>query len=487
MLLALTGYRKNRLKVHWLRADGGVLEAELNFAGSGFPSLSPYLPEVAWDEREIHDLYGYLPEGHPDLRPLIRTPRWPENFHPLRGASGPLRGADSLQSWKPDWLAVEPDNPAKTVEGAGVTVMKVGPTHAGIIESGHFVFSLIGENILYLDAHLFQNHRGVEKVLEALSLEQVLPIVSRVCGADSVSHQVNFVSAVEHLAGRQLPEQIRWQRIVLLESERILSHLNDLAQIPAGVGFQVAHQRGLVMKEKWQRGLADAFGHRFLFDTVGFAGMRGHGTGAGLNSAMGSAWDLDTFLKVLESLEQEWVSWRRLVDNHHGFIDRMQGVGVVSRADAVRLGAAGVALRATGMNMDARTWLPLYEGVPMEVVKADGGDVKARFRVRLEEVEASVRMIQHAVKQLLASGVSQSVTWQPPADLTGEVVSYSESPHGLNVHVMEFNHGVVARYHIRSGAFRNWPVLAAALAGNAVADFPLINKSFELCYSCCDR
>ena len=108
----------------------------------------------------------------------------------------------------------------------------------------------------------------------------------------------------------------------------------------------------------------------------------------------------------------------------------------------------------------------------------------ACFR-RLQEVEHSIALIRNALEHL--QGKNQEASWSIPDDLTGEVVSYSESPHGLNVHVVQMKNGVIERYHVRSGAYRNWPVLALAVAGNAVADFPLINKSFELCYSCADR
>jgi Ni,Fe-hydrogenase III component G len=154
-LSALTAFSDERLEVSWL-VQGSVLIATLDSSASQFPSLAAALPEVAWDEREIHDLFGYLPLDHPDLRPLVRTPRWPADFYPLAAP----------KVLAPSWQDVQPKNPIRIVDGEGVTVMKVGPTHAGIIESGHFVFSLIGENILDVDLHLFQNHRGVEAALQ---------------------------------------------------------------------------------------------------------------------------------------------------------------------------------------------------------------------------------------------------------------------------------------------------------------------------------
>lgn len=461
LLLGLTAYRDRRIQVHWLNPVGDVAVESLQMIHPRFPSLTPQLPELAWDEREIRDLFGYIPENHPDLRPLVRTARWPEGYYPLFDES----------HTRPFWHQAEPDNPAKTVEGEGVTIMKVGPTHAGIIESGHFIFSIMGENILHLDAHLFQNHRGVEKSLESLTVQEAAPMISRICGADTVSHQFNFVSAVEQLAGRIVPEALQWQRVILLEAERVLSHLNDLAQIPAGVGFQVANQKGLAMKEMWQRGLQRVFGHRYLFDALTFNRV--------------SITDVNAFLSLLKEFEIKWFRWRRLVENQHGFHDRMRGTGVVKREDADRLGAVGVALRATGISFDARTLMPLYDDLDIAPPEVGGGDVEARFQVRLHEIESSMRLIKTALGQI--RGRQPIDAWQPPVDLTGETAAYSESPHGLNVHVMQMEQGRIARYHVRSGAYRNWPVLALAVAGNAVADFPLINKSFELCYSCADR
>lgn len=461
-LLALTANRHGNLLASWLNPlDGRQLFLELEVSNGSFPSLASVMPEVAWDEREINDLFGWIPTGHPDLRPLVRTERWPQGFFPLRSLSEP-----------PNWRDVEPDLPSLKVEGEGVTIMKVGPTHAGVIESGHFVFSLMGENVLYLDAHLFQNHRGIEALLETKSVNEVAPLVARVCAADTVSNQTNWALAVEQLAGFAQPPGLVRKRIILLEAERILSHLNDLAQIPAGVGFQVAHQRALAMKESWQRSLKSLYGHRFLFDTVlpGWA-----------RSAPSEA-----VLDAVGKLRSLWVPWRQLVRGHHGFRNRIKGVGVTPLERVVRLGAQGVAARAAGKPFDARQSLPWYRETFQGAVTQGSGDVGARFRVRLEEVEAAMQLIEEAAVRLRETDC-QEEEFSLPRELSGRAVTFTESPHGMNVHDVTVAEGRISRYHIRSGTYRNWPLLAQAVAGNAVADFPLINKSFELCYSCNDR
>jgi Ni,Fe-hydrogenase III large subunit len=463
-LLSLTATRDGRLRSTWTDPVGrGQKDLTTLVIDNHFPSLTRALPEVAWDEREIHDLFGYVPHGHPDLRPLIRTPRWPANFYPLR----------NKPRIPPQWLDVEPDNPAQTVTGDGITIMKVGPTHAGIIESGHFVFSLIGENVLYLDAHLFLNHRGVESFIEGQPIKDVACLVSRICAADTVSHQTNWALAVETLAQWTPDPMLALRRIVLLESERVLSHLNDLAQIPAGVGFQRAHQLALTLKEYWQQGLKRLFGHRFLFDTVQ------PGTAASIEA--------DDLLALVRNIRRQWTPWRKLVEAHHGFNDRMSGVGIVKPQDVIRLGAQGVAARASGKALDARTLLPLYDEMAPHVIQESAGDVKARFYVRIGELEESLRLLETSAGRLRHRDAPLASAALDQQDLSGRAVAFTESPHGLNVHDITLEHNRVARYHIRAATYRNWPLLANTVPGNAVADFPLINKSFELCYSCVDR
>ena len=461
-LLAMTADRRGNLTTSWLDpASSSRVFSNLEVSDGRFPSLAAVLPEIAWDEREIHDLFGWIPTGHPDLRPLVRTPRWRQDFFPM------MSGGQA-----PKWLDVEPDLPAKKVEGEGVTIMKVGPTHAGIIESGHFVFSLIGENILHLDAHLFQNHRGAEALLEEKPLQQVAPLVTRVCAADTVSNQANWALALEQLAGFKQSPQLVKERIILLEAERVLSHLNDLAQIPAGVGFQVAHQRALAMKELWQRSLKTLFGHRFLFDTIrpGWARYA----------------PSDTLLADLSKLRSLWIPWKQLVSGHHGFVNRMQGVGKASLDQVIRLGAQGVTARAAGKMFDARQSLPWYSEFFRGPLIQSSGDVQGRFRVRLDELEASLEMIEQAALGLSRTNL-QDQKFTPPLTLSGRAVTFTESPHGMNVHDVTLEDGRITRYHMRSASYRNWPLMAQAVAGNGVADFPLINKSFELCYSCTDR
>jgi hypothetical protein len=214
------------------------------------------LPAAHWDEREARDLFGVVPLAHPDPRRLVLPDTWPDGVHPLRretGALPPPAGAGA------GWVPV-------VAEGDGVVRMPVGPVHAGIIESGHFVFSLMGETILHLDVRLFWKHRGVEKALEGLPWSEVAPLVERVCVGCTVSHQDAWSQAVEALTGWEvpprttvepaadlrLPEQPKtprcvWSRPEVQHGDRVAACATHLRRILAGSRVDEMAASGLVL------------------------------------------------------------------------------------------------------------------------------------------------------------------------------------------------------------------------------------------------
>lgn len=439
--LALMGDPENQIVSYWLDPNGTVVRDAVAVVHQEFPSAVPLLPEWNWAEREAHDCFGFRPVGHPDLRSLMR-----------------LSEGEALS--------------IRRAQGTSVFEMGVGPIHAGIIESGHFRFSLVGETIVHMDLHLFHKHRGIEAFMVGQSVTDLGRLVSRLCGADSVSHQMSWAKAVEKIAGRHPGPGVQTRRIVLLESERILSHLNDLAQIPAGVGWAPAAQEGLYLKEIWQQGLEKLAGHRYLFDVIG--------------PGWAAAIDRDTLKRLVEAVRPRWARWRIRAEHHHGFQDRMRQVGVVTPKVAEDLGAVGVVARASGISVDLRHWLPEYAGRVLPIAVDKAGDVAARFRVRLDEVEAAWDLLSRMADSNEIMEPDPVAVAIPP-DLDGEAVGFVESPHGAHAHVVRVRRGEVARYHVHSGSFHNWPLVMAAVPQNAIGDFPLINKSFELCYSCNDR
>ena len=434
-----------------------------------FPSLTPLLPAASWYEREIHDLFGLVPVGHPDLRPLVLHDNWPQNSFPLRkdyeknqNSTTPLKAA-----------------PYPRVHGEGIFEVPVGPIHAGIIEPGHFRFSQAGENMIHLDPTLFFTHRGIEKSLEGLSLEQAIFRVERTCGACSVSHALSFSQAVEAMTETEIPFRAAYIRVIIAELERLYNHVGDVGNICAGVGFAVGASHGARQKETLQRMNEELTGNRFL---------------RGMILPGGAAWDISGDLarqlsSVINSIEKDFNELVEIILDNTGVLDRFRQTGILPRQAAADLGVVGPAARASSVDADLRRDHPYaaYDTLRFSVPVLTHGDVEDRFRLRVAEVHESIGLIKQALtilaeeKSALRTELKTALPWSMG-------LGWSESARGSNFHwLMVDESRKIYRYFIRSASYPNWPALAVAAPGNIIPDFPLINKSFELCYACLDR
>ena len=444
------------------------LRAELPLDAPSYPSVTRLVPAAQWDEREVKDLFGIVPVGHPDSRRLVLHERWPAGYHPLR-KDVPVDVAPPIGDRH--YVPFE-------VQGEGVYQLPVGPIHAGIIEPGHFRFSAVGERVLHLDPRLFFTHRGLEKLVEGRTFEAALPIVERACGVCTVAHAVAFAQAVEELTHTVIPPRASWGRVILAELERLYNHVGDLGNICAGVGFQSGVARLGALKERLLRVNDGIVGHRYLMGAVRPGGLRIQLDAAGL----------DALAAELGPLERELAMAVRSVIRSEGVMARLRGAGLVPGPLARTLGATGVAAKASGLSDDLRRDRPsgAYAELEVGTAVASGGDVAARFHVRAQEAHESLRLLVAALARIEAGSIRVPLAREPSAG--AEAFAGAEGPRGASrVWLRAGPHGTLDRFHLRSASFANWPVVAAALPGDLVADFPLINKSFELCYACTDR
>jgi Ni,Fe-hydrogenase III large subunit/Ni,Fe-hydrogenase III component G len=459
--------------VAFLHPDGRteVVRSAVDPAVASYPSVTPVLPAVHWDERELADLLGVLPHGHPDPRPLVRRPDWPTDVFPLRKDFDPTAlppAPRSLESFE-----------ARPVEGEGVIEVPVGPIHAGIIEPGHFRFAAIGELVLQLEARLFYTHRGIEKLAEGRTPDQALPLAERLCGACALSHAVAFCEAIESLAGATVPPRAQWARTVLLELERLYNHLGDAGNMCAGTGFALGTMRGAHLKERLQQLNERLVGHRFLRGVCAPGGLRRDLSVDALGAARGE----------LEDIHDQARGFTHLLVEHDGFVDRLRATGVLDLEAVRSLGGVGPTARSVGVDVDLRRDRPyaayadLHHALHVPIHHT--GDVEARLRQRLAEATVSF----HLLDELLAHAPDG-----PVRVLLGPLAPHQvglgavESPRGADVHaVLVDQQGRIERYRVRSASFPNWPLVPLSVPGNLMPDFPLINKSFELCYACLDR
>ena len=423
--------------------EGGTRVESVDPVAGETSTIVDLAPAASWDEREAHDLYGVRFDGHEPLRPLVA--------HDL-----------DVSAW------------TVPVEGRDAYQVAVGPIHAGVIESGHFRFHLVGEKILHLDARLFYKHRGLERAAEGTSLDDGLRYVSRACAACVVTNGVAYAQAVEESLGRRPSAELARARSILLELERVWSHLNDISAICAGTGLAAGAQRFAGLTERARRLNALLVGHRFLFGSV-----RVGGSDLTLDTAA-----IASARNELAELQIESTSgWRELVFDR-SFDERLVDVGIVRAKDARRLGATGPAARAAGVAMDARASSPrlAYDGFVPVTSRRSTGDVKSRLEQRHLELIQSFELLEELLARPL--GPSSTENGDPGRAVAAARV---ESPRGATLCVVERDGERLSRVHLRTGSYANWPVVAFAAMGNMLPDFPLINKSFELCYACADR
>lgn len=433
-----------------------------------FPSVTKELPVCDWYEREVYDLLGLKPEGHPNLHRLILHKDWPDHTYPLR-KDYPLEKMQTFEQSQ-EWFST-------TYEGEGVTRVPVGPIHAGIIEPGHFQFGVAGDVILHLDAQLFFKHRGLEKRSEGMSLEKGLLLAERICGMCSLSHAVSYAQAVEQLAQVTIPKRAKYLRMIFLEMERLYNHIGDIGDICSGAGFHFGTTHGARLKEELQQLNEKITGHRFLRGVISLGGVR-------RDIAEHEFLFLQTRLAEIRRDFRELVN---IILEHEITLDRMATTGYLSKDVADELEVVGPAGRASGREIDVRKSHPYlkYDDVEFTTPTYTLCDVLARVHVRIDEVFDSFSIIRQLIDKMIKGPIQTEIKDIPPYQVG---LGWSESSLGENVHwLMTGPNNSIYRYRVRSAAYSNWPAVAQAVPGNIVPDFPIINKSFELCYACCDR
>ncbi len=436
---------------------------EVNPDKPEYPSITDRVHAAALYEREIKDMFGLEPVGHPDAKPLLLHGNWPEGNHPLRKdfeTNVRLPFADR-------------EIPFKKVGGEGVFEIPVGPVHAGIIEPGHFRFSVAGEPIINLEAQLGYVHKGLEKLAEGATIEKGLFIAERISGDETFANSLAYCLAVEKLAGVIVPKKAKYNRVVFAELERLTAHLGDLA----GICLDVAYGFGCFqfrMMRGWAYLIAEELcGSRFL---------------RGVNRPGGVRKDFiegkeKSILPQLRKIDRELTDTWKILRGNSMFADRVENTGAVKLETIRDLNGVGPAGRAAGAGNDVRKNFPycVYAELHFNVPVYADGDVNARMKVKLKEAHESISLMIRAFETAHGDSVLE-----PLGDLVPYRSAYgmTESPRGENIHYLVAGEGNrIFRYKVRTPSFCNWPIVCHAVQGNIVPDFPLINKSFNLSYA----
>ena len=436
--------------------------AEIEPLHGSFPSITSEIFAANWFEREVQDLFGLTAEGHPDPRPLMLYDDWPSDRYPLRKDF--------------DATVTTPRVPShyafKRVEGVGVFEIPVGPVHAGVIEPGHFRFSVAGEPIINLEIRLGYVHRGVEKLSEAMPYGQGTYLAERISGDNGYSHSLAYCQAVEAAAALLVPERALFLRTVYSEMERLYNHMGDVAGIVLDTAFTPGAQMAYLLRERLMDLNESVSGSRFL---------------RSLNCLGGVRRDIDHMASLrlnafLVKAKLDFNDFKSKVLGMPSFLDRTETTGVLSLEAARQLMVVGPVARASGIDIDARRDRPYaaYKHMSFNVPLHREGDVQARFLVKCEEVYESISIIEQALDQMPQGPISVPMPTVPELVTRFSLV---ESHRGELMHWVLTGAGCPHRHKVRDASFMNWPALEVAVPGNIVPDFPLVNKSFNLSYA----
>ncbi|MGC9942526.1 MAG: NADH-quinone oxidoreductase subunit C [Verrucomicrobiota bacterium] len=408
-----------------------------------FPSLTLRYPQAHLFEREVWEQHGLEPEGHPWLKPVRRQ----NGGYPAVGEFF-------------------------RVEGREIHEVSVGPVHAGIIEPGHFRFQCDGEDVLHLEVALGYQHRGVEEALAGGPHRATMGQMETIAGDTTVGHATAYATVLESLAGTEAPLRAQWLRAIALELERLANHAGDLGALANDVAFLPTSAACGKIRGDFLNLTALICGNRFGRGLIRPGGCK-------LDLEPGRAAQLLAKLRIAVADLDEAAEWLWEANSVRA---RFELTGTISSGQAAEIGLVGVAARASGLVRDVRFDHPAgwHRFAPVPVAVWPGGDVFARSRVRWLEIQRSGKFLE---EQLVAPPDGENFTTVTPPAGDMLAVALVEGWRGEVCHVaLTDPGGAFRRYKIVDPSFHNWLGLALAMRGQAISDFPICNKSFNLSY-----
>lgn len=444
------------LTAHLSGPDGlESLQTTLPPGTGSYPALTPHLGAAFWYEREIHDMFGVVPQGYPRLEPLILAPE-----------AEPPRPGNGAQ---PDAAEPAPGVLPSHVAGPGLFTIPHGPVRSGVVESIEYLVETPGEDIPHLNMRVLYKHRGIEKRLEGMTTADGTLLAERAEGIATVAHTLAYCHAVERIAGTQVPWAAALIRVVHAELERLACHLDVILRLADAAGLAVATARFGWHKEHVLRLVSQLCGSRFGRGVVVPGGV---GQAPGLPPG-----DLLTAVGQLDKQVSADVS---LLLGTASFLDRLRRTGPLPPERAREHGTLGPIGRASGRIEDIRETRPYdaYRSLSVRTASRPGGDAMARLDVRAEEIRHSFHLLRQAADEL-AEAAGGPIR-EPCEPSEGRDLGWAEAPQGEVLYDVTLEGRRITRCRVRSASFHNLVLMHEVFAGDILTDFPFIEASFGL-------
>lgn len=431
-------------------------------------SITPLVSGANWSEREVRDMIGVHPSSHPDPRRLVLADDWPDGVYPLR--------KEMPHDYKPPSLPENRMNLAAPPEGA--KSIPIGPFYPVLEEPAYFKVFVEGEKIVGCDYRGFYSHRGIEKMGdEVMTYNQICFIAERICGICGFVHSCCYCQAVEEAGGVDVPARAEYIRTIMLELERIHSHLLWLGIAGHIIGFDTVLMQSWRIREPVMWLCEEITGNRKTYGMNLIGGVR-----RDIPKAMHPK-ILDTIRKI----DKETKALVNAVLGDTSLHARLKKVGVISKDIAMDKCVVGPVARGSGLAIDSRKDHPYaaYGKLDFRIPTKEEGGCWARTLVRLEELFEAVHIITQALHDMPEGEImARDIEIQPQR----EAVSVVEAPRGEAIHyVMTGGENRPYRWRVRAPTYPNLQAVPPMIAGEQIADVPIAIGSLDPCFSCTER
>lgn len=445
------------------------VRADVSENGAEVEAITPWVTGANWSERECQDLLGIKANGHPDPRRLVLPDDWPEGVHPLRkdfaydAKPEPVEGAEMKFKEAPE----------------GTSTVVIGPFYPVLEEPAQLRLFVDGETVVGCDYRGFYNHRGIEKLGDSVLTYNQIPFVAeRICGICGFIHSSCYCEAAEQAAGVQAPPRARYIRSIMLEVERIHSHLLWLGIAGHILGFDTVLMQAWRIREPIMWLCEKVTGNRKTY---------------GMNLVGGVRRDIPAdihpeILDIIAKIESESLAVADAIQGDTTLLVRLRGVGILSEEDARRICVVGPTARGSNVDIDARADHPYaaYDELEPKVITHDGCDNWARVLVRVEELFEAIRLVREGLKNMPDGPIMGDFAEEIPAGRQG--VCTVEAPRGEAIHyLITGENNRPDRWRVRAPTYQNLQALPVMIKGETIADVPITLGSMDPCFSCTER
>ncbi len=357
------------------------------------------------------------------------------------------------------------------------SIVPIGPFHPLQEEPELFRLHVEGETVVDVDVDIGWNHRGIEKLAEDRTWDQVTFLIERICGICSTSHPIAYVQAVEDcVGGVEVPERALYIRTFIAEMERLHSHLLWVGLAGHFLGYNTVFMWGWKYREPVLDIFEEVTGNRNHY-----AMMKPGGVRRDMDEAM--------FPSIHQRLDELWKKLELLAG---AVIDdpvlhaRLKGIGILTKQDAIDYCALGPTSRASGVPSDIRRNHPYaaYDRLDWEVITAKTGDVYDKAIVRVLECFESIKICKQCLDNMPKGEIDAKIKEVPP----GEGIGHAEAPRGETFHyVRSDGTNSPIRHKVRAPTFMNLPTCKATVVGESITDATIILASIDPCYCCTER